>query len=188
MALHLNEQLDELNAEFDTPSLAGKGLPIDKQLKLEILRLCRLGLRHKRNKQYPIALSMLERGLQLSETLMEVNLHQGQYCAAMVLRRMGKIYYAQRYCLFALAAFQAASEAYQSLTGIDQRIQNRVANTAQEITRITEITNHPDTAIEYYLDTLWYWNSVDQQPKSKQIVQQLNKLCSVAQTALTQSS
>lgn len=186
MALHFNEQLDELNAEFDSPAVAGKGLPIAKQLRLEILRLCRLGFRHKRNKQYPIALSMLERGLQLSETLMEINLQQGQYCAAMVLRRMGNIYYAQRYYLFALAAFQAALEAYQSLEGCDHRIESRLANTAQEIVRITEITNHPDTAIEYYLDTLWYWNSVDQQPKSKQIVQQLNKLCSAAQPALAQ--
>ena len=151
MALQLDERLSELNAEFESPLTPGAGLPLDQQFKLEILRLCRLGLHHKRNKQYPIALSMLERGLHLSETLMDINPQQSQYCAALVLGRMGKLYYAQRYYLFALASFQAALAVYQTLGQADQRIQSRLASTLDEIANIQTITNNPDTAIEYEL-------------------------------------
>ena len=180
-AIQLTERLNELNAQLESHPETDKNLLLTRKFKLEILRLCRLGLHHKRHKQYSIALGLLERGLQLSETLVHINHQQGQYCAAMVLRIMGKTYSAQRYYLFALASFKAALEAYQSLDGTSKRIQSRMANILEKIAHIAEITNHPDAAIEYYLDALWYWNSLEQQPKSKQIVQQLNKLCIVAQ-------
>lgn len=179
--LQLTTRLDAINAELESNPATGKKLRLDRQFKVEILRLCRLGLHHKRHKQYPIALSLLERGLQLSETLVTIDHQQGQYYAAMVLGMMGQTYFAQRYYLFSLAAFKAALEAYQSMDSSQKNIQSRIATTLERIAHIAEITNHPDAAIEYYLDALWYWNSLEQQPKSKQIVEQLNQLCRVAQ-------
>lgn len=173
-AAQLAERLNELNAGRDSNSADPS---MDVRFKLEILRLCRLSLRHSRRKQYPIALNMLERGLQLSDTLVDMDYQQGQYCAAVVLSMMGKVYNAQRYYLFALASFKAAVEAYQLLTPPTPRIQGRIATVLGEIAHIAEITNHPDAAIEYYLDALWYWNSIEHQPQAKQISQQLNKLC-----------
>lgn len=173
-AAQLTERLSELSSgQKSNPA----DPPMDVRFKLEILRLCRLSLRHSRRKQYQLALNMLERGLQLSDTLVDIDYQQGQYCAAVVLSMMGKVYNAQRYYLFALASFKAALEAYQSLTPPTPRIQGRIATVLGEIAHIAEITNHPDAAIEYYLDALWYWNSIEHQPQAKQIAQQLNKLC-----------
>ena len=45
------------------------------------------------------------------------------------------------------------------------------------------MTNHPDVAIEYYLDALWYLNATGQQPQAKQVIEQLNKLYDVAHIA-----
>ncbi|MEM7066453.1 MAG: hypothetical protein AAF572_25215 [Cyanobacteria bacterium P01_B01_bin.77] len=173
-AAQLTERLNELNAgQASNPAEP----PMDVRFKLEILRLCRLSLRHSRRKQHQLALNILERGLQLSDTLVDMDYQQGQYCAAVVLSMMGKVYNAQRYYLFALASFKAALEAYQSLTPPTPRIQGRIATVLGKIAHIAEITNHPDAAIEYYLDALWYWNSIEHQPQAKQIAQQLNKLC-----------
>ena len=178
MALQLTERLNELTFE---PSSHPADPKKDVHFKLEILRLCRLSLRHGRRRRYQAALNVLERALQLSDTLVDINHEQGQYCAAIVLGMMGKIYQAQCYYLFALASFKASLEAYQSLTDPDKRTQSRIATVLTHIARIAEITNHPEAAVEYYLDALWYWNSIDHQPQAKQIAEQLNKLCHLTQ-------
>jgi len=120
---------------------------------------------------------VLERGLQLSDSLTDIDPHQGQYCAAIALGMMGKIYYAQRYYLFAIAAFKASLDAYKSLEKPDKRTQSRIATILCEIANIAEITNHPAVAVECYLDALWYLNASGQKPQAKQIMGQLDKLC-----------
>ncbi|MEM7795893.1 MAG: hypothetical protein AAF579_15745 [Cyanobacteria bacterium P01_C01_bin.118] len=112
--LQLTERLNELNCEIDTPATVNARTSLSIQLKIEILRLCRLGLRHSRQYKYQIAINLLERGLQLSDTLMDIDPHQGQYCAAIALGMMGKIYHAQRYYQFALAAFKASLDALKA--------------------------------------------------------------------------
>lgn len=176
-ALQLTERLTELNWEINSPVAASSHTSLSIQLKIEIVRLCRLGLRHSRQYKYQIAINLLERSLQLSETLIDIDPHQGQYCAAITLGMMGKIYYAQRYYLFALAAFKASLDAYKSLEQTDKRTQGRIATILCEIANIAEITNHPTVAVEYYLDALWYLNASGQKPQAKQIMQQLDKLC-----------
>lgn len=168
-AQQLTERLRELNLK--------DGQPTAVHLKLEILRLCRLGLRHSRRYQYPVAINLLERGLQLSDALIDEDPRQGQYCAAIVLGMMGKIYYAQRYYLFALASYKASLEAYQTLGATDKRTQGRIATVLCEIANIANITNHPTVAIEYYLDALWYLNASGQRPQANQVIQQLDRLC-----------
>lgn len=183
-ALQLTQRLNELNDEIDTrlTKTPNPSLPI--HLKIEILRLCRLGLRYSRRHQYQVALNVLERGLELGDALVEVNQQQGQYCAAIVLGMMGKIYYDQRYYLFALASFKAALEAYEALPDRNDRpTQSRIATVLCRIADIAEITHHPDVAIEYYLDALWYLNASGQQPQAKQVIQQLNVLCNMPQPA-----
>ena len=139
-----------------------------------------VGGRYSRRYQYQVALNVLDRALQLSDTLANLDPQQGQYCAAIVLGMMGKIYHTQRYYLFALASFKAALEAYKALSSPDKRTQGRMATILCEIASIAEMTNHGDVAIEYYLDALWYLNATGQKPQAKQVVQQLNKLCNAA--------
>lgn len=181
--LQLTERLQTLSCKLESQPSANPTSSLRVHLKLEILRLCRLSLRYSRRKRYQVALNSLDRGLQLSDSLADIDYQQGQYCAAIVLGMMGKIYHTQRYYLFALASFKAALEAYKSLKVTDKRTQSRIATVLGEIAHIAEITNHPDAAVEYYLDALWYWNSVGKQPQAKQIVQQLNKLCDMPQLA-----
>lgn len=175
-ALQIAERLNELNYQVQQ-TRPEPSLSLGVHLKIEILRLCRLGLRYSRRYQYQVALNVLDRGLQLSDTLANINPQQGQYCAAIVLGMMGKIYHTQRYYLFALASFKAALEAYKSLPSPDKRTQGRMATILCEIANIAEMTNHSDIAIEYYLDALWYLSATGQKPQAKQVVQQLNKLC-----------
>ncbi|MEM1241940.1 MAG: hypothetical protein AAGI45_19070 [Cyanobacteria bacterium P01_H01_bin.26] len=184
-ALQLTERLYELNhgAESLPADVQKSSLPVC--LKLEILRLCRLGLLHSHRHQHQVSLKVLERGLQLSDTLADIDYQQGQYCAAIVLGMMGKIYNAQRYHLFALASFKAALEAYRSLQHPDSHTQERIATVLCEVARIAEMTAHPDVAIEYYLDALWYWHAAGQQPQANQVTQQLNKLCDSPPSAET---
>lgn len=182
-AHQLTERLNALNCELKACSTQGNDPSLSVHLKIEILRLCRLGLRHSRRYQTQIALNVLERALNLSDILVDINRQQGQYCAAIVLGMMGKIYHTQRYYLFALASFKAALEAYESLPNPDKQTQSRMATVLCTIADIAEITNHPDVAIEYYLDALWYLNECGQQPQAKQVIQQLNTLCNMAQPA-----
>lgn len=182
-AQQLTERLNELNDEVESRSTAEPKASLSVHLKIEILRLCRLGLRYSRRYQYQVAINLLERGLQLSDTLIDIDPQQGQYCAAIVLGMMGKIYHAQRYYLFALASFKAALEAYKSLETPDKRTQRRIATMLCEIANIAEITNHPAVAIEYYLDALWYLNASGQRLRAKQIINQLNKLCDMPKPA-----
>ncbi|MEA5463207.1 hypothetical protein [Leptothoe sp. PORK10 BA2] len=184
-AFQLTERLNELNYELESRPTDETQASPSVSLKVEILRLCRLGLHHSRRYQYQVAINLLERGLQLSDTLVDIEPPQGQYCAAIVLGMMGKIYHTQRYYLFALASFKAALEAYKSLEKPDKLTQRRIATLLCEIANIAEVTNHPAVAIEYYLDALWYLNASGQQPQAKQVIKQLNKLCDMLQpTAL----
>ncbi len=184
-ALQLTERLDALNYALENRVESDADPSLSVHLKVEILRLCRLGLRYSRRYQHQVALNILERGLQLSDILVDVDQQQGQYCAAIVLGMMGKIYHTQRYYLFALASFRASLEAYRSLPTPNKQTQSRMATVMCKIADIAEITNHPDVAIEYYLDALWYLNASGQQPQAKQVIQQLNSLCSMAQPVKT---
>ncbi|MFG6093785.1 hypothetical protein SPB21_00935 [Leptothoe sp. ISB3NOV94-8A] len=179
----LNQLNCELDAELDASPTATSNPSLPVRLKIEILRLCRLGLRHSHQYKHQIALHVLDRGLQLSDILADIDHQQGQYCAAIVLGMMGKIYHAQRYYLFALASFRASLEAYGSLEAPDSATQGRMATILCEIANIAEMTHHPDIAIEYYLDALWYLNATGQQPQAKQVIEQLNKLYDVPHIA-----
>ncbi|MBX2864613.1 MAG: hypothetical protein KTR27_13780 [Leptolyngbyaceae cyanobacterium MAG.088] len=180
-AIQVTERLNALNYDLESQAQQGPSPSLSVHLKVEILRLCRLGLRYSRRHRYQIALNVLDRGLQLSDILVDVDQQQGQYCAAIVLGMMGKIYHTQRYYLFALASFKAALEAYEALPKPDKQTQSRRATIMCKIADIAEITNHPDVAIEYYLDALWYLNANGQKPQAKQVMQQLNNLCKVPQ-------
>jgi tetratricopeptide (TPR) repeat protein len=187
-ASQLTERLTELNCELENRSKTDPDTSLSVHLKVEILRLCRLALRYSHQYQHQIALNVLERGLQLSDILVDVDQQQGQYCAAIVLDMMGKIYHTQRYYLFALASFKASLEAYETLSAPSEQTQSRMATVSCTIANIAEITNHPDVAIEYYLDALWYLNTSDQQPQAKQVAQQLNNLCTTLQSASINAS
>ncbi|ESA34990.1 hypothetical protein N836_14615 [Leptolyngbya sp. Heron Island J] len=180
-ALQLTERLNDLNCEIESRSGQKKDLSLSVHLKIEILRLCRLGSRYSRRYQHPVALNVLERGLNLSDVLADIDYQQGQYCAAIVLGMMGKIYHTQRYYLFALASFKAALEAYESLSNPDKQTQGRMATVLCKIADIAEITHHPDVAIECYLDALWYLNACGQKPRARQVAQQLKTLCNMSQ-------
>ncbi len=182
-ALQLTERLSALNCDLEARSAQNADPSLPVHLKIEVLRLCRLGLRYSRRYQHQVALNLLERGLHLSDILVDVDYYSGQYCAAIVLGMMGKIYHTQRYYLFALASFRAALEAYESLPNPDKQTQSRMATVLCKIADIAEITHHPDVAIEYYLDALWYLNECGQQPQARQVIQHLNTLCNISQPA-----
>ena len=176
--------VSQLNGELgqlDVSVTAHLNLSQSAHLKIEILRLCRLGLSYSHRDKHHVALQVLDRGLQLSDQLVDLDPQEGQYCAAVVLGMMGKIYSAQRYYLFALASFKAALDAYKSLDSPDTATQGRIAVLLCDIANIAEITKHPDIAVEYYLDALWYSNTSGQQARSTQIVDHLNKLCDMPQ-------
>lgn len=128
------------------------------------------------------ALKILNCSLQLSETLAEHVPQQGQYYAALVLSMMGKLYVVQRYYLFALASFKASLEAYRSLdyqTVTSTPIQASMATVFCDIARIAQTTNHPDVAIEHYLEALWIFNRLGNRAQMRQIVQHLDQLFGV---------
>ena len=159
--------------------------PSGRIIKLKIVRLCRRAvICHKKN-DIDKALKLLELGLDLSETLAEHNYYNSQYYAALVLSMMGRLYLAKRYYLFALASFQASLEAYRSLTYdavINAPIQNRMAVVLCEIAHIAQVTNHPDIAIEHYLEALWHFNQLGNKVRMHQIVQHLDQLFRLAKT------
>lgn len=184
----LTEELNKLNCELNSHAPQTLKPSIYSQLKIEILRLCHVSMRYNKPHQQTNALSLLERGLKLSNILVNAAQEQGHYCAIIILSMMGEIYCAQGYNLLALASFKAAVEAYEALKVPDQNVKSHIAIIRSNIVSITEVTSCPNKAIEYYLDALWYLKTSERQPRARQVMKQLNNLCQMLQSDSLQAA